>query len=207
MTSITLAGDHMTFHEDADGTAHFSFDDKGTGRNCGSCQLCCKLVPVPPIQKPAGVRCQHARHNKGCTIYDRRPFACRAWSCRWLVDAETKGMPRPDRCHYVIDLEYDYITKVEHSSGAKAKIQVLQVWVDPAFPDAHRAPELRAYMLRLAERHGIATIVRFNSREAITVVPPPLTVEKEWLEITDHTIMARTDEERAILNDWKVDVE
>lgn len=116
-------------------------------------------------------------------------------------------MPRPDRSHYVIDLEYDTITKVSNDgSSPSTQAIVLQVWVDPAFPDAYRAPELRAYMLRMAERYGVATIVRYSSRKAITVVPPPLVREGEWLEITDHTIVARTPEEKAILNNWQVEV-
>jgi hypothetical protein len=26
-------------------------------RQCGECQLCCKLLPVPPLNKKAGERC------------------------------------------------------------------------------------------------------------------------------------------------------
>ncbi len=204
MTDPDLAGAYMTFREDENGTAFFAFDDKGTGRKCGSCQLCCKLVPVPPIRKAAGKRCVHAKVGKGCGIYPTRPFACRSWSCRWLADPRTAGMPRPDRCHYVIDLEYDYIT--QRYPDREVQWQALQVWVDPAFPDAHRAPELRAYMAMIAEEYRIVTIVRYNSRRAITVVAPCLNVERQWLEITDHVIEARTPEEQAILRDWKVEV-
>jgi hypothetical protein len=106
---MELAGDRMTVVE-RDGVTTFTFDDKGTGRVCGDCQLCCKLLPVPPLKKAAGRRCQHQKFGKGCAIQDHKPFACRAWSCRWLSDPATAGMSRPDRSHYVIDVVSDYVT-------------------------------------------------------------------------------------------------
>jgi hypothetical protein len=200
---LSFAGDQMRLTENPDGSASITWDNKGTGRRCGECTLCCKLVPVPQLTKPAGKKCQHAKYGKGCTIYARRPNVCRAWSCRWLADPLTAAMPRPDRCHYVIDLSYDYITMINHETGVSTKITVLQVWVDPAFPDAHRAPELRAYMLSQAEKGGIATIVRWNSRDAMTIFPPPISSDRQWHEIRDGTIEARDAEEAAVLRDFR----
>ena len=37
-------------------------------RQCGSCTLCCKLIPVEELHKAAGQRCQHVRAGKGCSI-------------------------------------------------------------------------------------------------------------------------------------------
>jgi hypothetical protein len=34
-------------------------------RQCGDCQLCCKLLPVPPLQKAAGVACRFQKFHKG----------------------------------------------------------------------------------------------------------------------------------------------
>jgi hypothetical protein len=177
-----LAGDHVRLtHDGNKDILHFSAT--GTGRVCGSCSLCCKLLPIPgpPLHKPAGVRCQHQRTGKGCTVYADRPMACRVFACRWLADLETAGMPRPDRCHYVIDLTGDYVELV-HDTGERQKVGVVQVWVDPAFPDAWRAPELRAYMLRIAIDYRMATIIRFSSRDALTVFPPPLATDGQWHE-------------------------
>jgi len=30
-------------------------------RTCGGCTLCCKLLPVRELKKPANTRCQHQR--------------------------------------------------------------------------------------------------------------------------------------------------
>lgn len=202
MPDYELAGDRMTIEEHADGTT-ITFSDKGTGRVCGQCQLCCKLLPVPMIRKPAGVRCQHAKVGKGCTVYASRPISCRTWSCRWLADRETAGMPRPDRCHYVIDLETDHVRAVPNDGGEAIVFAVLQVWVDPAFPEAHRAPELRQYMLRMAEKYRLATIVRFDSERAITVFPPPFDVDRQWHEIVGAKIVTRNELERQVLADYR----
>lgn len=178
-----LAGDKIVLeHGEHGDTIHFG--DTGTGRVCGSCTLCCKVVPVagPPLHKPANVRCRHVKVGKGCTIYRHRPLPCRVFACRWLADRETAGMPRPDRCHYVIDIKDDYVEAVDNETGERSRFGVIQVWVDAGFRDAHRDPALRAYMLRMAERHRCATIVRFSSHEAITVWAPPLTEDGQWHE-------------------------
>lgn len=178
---LELAGDRMTITENDDGSATISFDDKGTGRGCGSCTLCCKLVPVPALHKLAGERCKYQRVNKGCTIYSDRPLDCRAWSCRWMADPDTKGMPRPDRAHYVIDVTWDYITQ-QYPDGTEHKINALQVWVDPNFPNAYKAPELRAFMQHVATRYQAVTLVRFSSSDALIVVPPGAHNGDGWIE-------------------------
>ena len=197
-----LAGDRISLTHSDNGTMTVKFDDVGTGRVCGSCQLCCRLLPIPgpPLHKPAGIRCRHQRHSKGCTIYKTRPMACRVFACRWLADrAECGDMPRPDRVHYVIDLQDDYVEMVVEEDGTRRKVGVIQVWVDPAHRDAHREPHLRAYMLRQAEKYGAATIIRYGSREGFVVFPPPLASDGQWHEqtgdivtrnATDATVMA-----------------
>lgn len=184
-----LAGDKVVLTHDGDRDV-ISFGDTGTGRVCGSCTLCCKLLPVPgpPLHKLAGARCRHVKSGKGCTIYAQRPLPCRVFACRWLADRDTAGMPRPDRCHYVIDIKDDYVEAVDKETGARQRFGVVQVWVDPAFRDAHRDPPLRAYMRRMAERHGCATIVRYSSREAFTIWPPPLCPDGQWHEVAGEVV-------------------
>lgn len=195
-----LAGNFMTFVEDDEGTATITFDDVGTGRRCGDCQLCCKLVPVPVLRKSAGEKCRHARHGKGCTIYEQRPMVCKTWSCRWLADPTTSAMPRPDRAHYVIDLEYDYITMVDNAGDAGRRVQVMQVWCDPAFRNAWDTKPLRDFMLAIATKWSVATIVRFDSRDALTVFPPPLSRDGQWHVVRGGQVFARTAHEQEILD-------
>ncbi len=47
---------------------------------------------------------------------------------------------------FVIDCLDDYITAHNPETNERHKVGAYQVWVDPAFPDARRAPELRAWM-------------------------------------------------------------
>jgi hypothetical protein len=184
----------MRFTSSPDGSFSVEFiddKDKVTGRRCGSCQLCCKLLPVPvyPLNKPAGVRCKHSKVGAGCKIYANRPVACKTWSCRWLSDATTAGMPRPDRSHYVIDLEYDDVAITRNEGARPERIKVLQVWVDPAYPNAHRDPALRRYIADL----NMPAICRYNSKDAIVVMPPGITDTGEWLEHRDNTQIVSPD--------------
>lgn len=184
-------------------------------RRCGECQLCCKLLPVrerdddatlkamagaglplpdgsadrvPSFDKPANTRCQHQRHGKGCMIYDRRPLACRLWSCRWLTEADTADQHRPDHSHVVIDAMPDYVTLQDNLTGEARHVPVIQVWVDPAYPDAHRDPALRAYVARQAEQ-GVLALIRNGSHDAFLLVPPSSAADGEWHEM--HGVMGR----------------
>lgn len=155
-------------------------------RACGSCQLCCRLVPVESLKKPAGVRCIHQRHGKGCGIYENRPRDCRIWSCRWLVEDDTGDQKRPDRSHLVIDMMPDFI-RVREGDGEPQVIPVVQVWIDPRFPDAHKDPAFRAYVLRRAEE-GKVTLVRFANARVVALFAPPLSADGEWHEIHDGVV-------------------
>jgi hypothetical protein len=151
-------------------------------RECGDCQLCCKLLPVKGINKPALTRCQHQRHGKGCAVYHKPergfPRECGLWSCVWLVGADAATLRRPDRSHYVIDVMPDYITN-EEPDGTSRKMGVVQIWADPKFPDCHRDPELRAWLER---RQGWCGLVRYGNDSAIFLVPPYLNDTGEWIE-------------------------
>lgn len=168
-------------------TFSITFDDHqrpvtANGRHCGSCTLCCKLVPVRELDKKAGQRCQHQSHAKGCKVYQRpgMPMSCSLWSCRWLTQADTAGLSRPDRSHYVIDMMPDFVSVLDHATGQRMSIEVIQIWIDPNFPDAHRDPALRAYLEEYGKR-GIMALVRYNSETAISLIPPSMT-DGEWVE-------------------------
>jgi hypothetical protein len=141
------------------------------------------LIPVPPLEKKAGQRCQHQKFGKGCAVYQTRrmPRECMAWSCRWVVSHDTDDMPRPDRCHYVIDIMPDFITLQDNESGRKHNVQVVQIWCDPKYPNAHRDPALRRYLERRSQE-GIIGLVRFDSSLAMTLIPPLMAGDGRWHE-------------------------
>jgi len=177
-----------TLHVD---TAAQAFDvlraeNRKQKRQCGDCQLCCKLLPVhddepwrgQPLHKPAGVKCPHQKFGVGCKVYgtSAMPFCCKIWQCRWIVNDDTSDLSRPDRSHYVLDIAPDHITMENNETKATTAIQVVQIWIDPKYPDAHRDPALRAYLLRRGEQ-GIAALVRYDNKRALTIIPPNMVGE------------------------------
>jgi hypothetical protein len=149
-------------------------------RRCGQCTLCCKLLPVPEIKKPATTRCAHQRFGKGCSIYARRPLTCQLWSCRWLIGDVADDLSRPDISHYVIDPMPDFVT-MTFDDAAPVRVPVIQIWLDRRFPDAHRDPALRVWLESRAEE-GFAAIMRWDNNEAFVVFPPAMSSDGQWHE-------------------------
>lgn len=67
-------------------------------RPCGDCTMCCRILPVPQLRKPAGRTCTHCRVGQGCGIYADRPPVCRTWQCLWSTSPDLPEELRPDRC-------------------------------------------------------------------------------------------------------------
>ena len=66
-------------HED-DAALQSQLAQPAPGKTCGSCTLCCKVVGIAELKKPADVWCGHCNKAKGCRIYDTRPQVCRKYS-------------------------------------------------------------------------------------------------------------------------------
>ncbi len=93
------------------------------GRVCGSCSLCCKVLRIEELDKPAGRWCSHCTAGRdGCHIYDTRPPSCRSFHCSWLINPELGAEWRPTTAKMVLYYE----------RPAKR----LAVHVDPEFPSA-----------------------------------------------------------------------
>lgn len=117
------------------------------------------LNSIPDFDKPAGERCPHQRHGKGCAVYERRPFGCKMWVCRWLAGDDTADMSRPDRVHYVIDVAPDFVR-----SDTDAVFPVIQIWVDPKHRDAYKDPALLEFLKRRSA-DGYHALIRYNANE------------------------------------------
>ncbi len=158
------------------------------GRSCGSCKLCCTLLPVDLAnrKKPANEKCEHLC-SKGCSIYDHRADPCRYFNCRWLFDDRTGHLRRPDKVGYVIDPMLDGIV----ADGNPC--DVIQVWVDPNRRDAHTDPALRDYLSKMAEIYGFPAIIRWSSTAAMLLVAPCLTESGEWVELVGDKMNLQTE--------------
>lgn len=150
-------------------------------RKCGDCQLCCKLLAVKNIGKLAGERCSHQKFKVGCNVYNTpgMPPECGVWSCRWLVEDDTADQRRPDRSHLVIDIMPDYVHTPPEED--QQNVEVVQVWCDPKYPDAHRDPDFRAYAARRG-LEGKLCLIRYSAKEAFILIPPNISPTGDWIE-------------------------
>lgn len=78
----------------------------GRPKSCGPCTLCCKVMGVSELEKPAGTQCGHCRPGRGCGIYEARPQGCRVFECVWLMDPEMPHRFRPDQTKVVLDQDH-----------------------------------------------------------------------------------------------------
>lgn len=165
-------------------------------RECGSCTLCCKLLPVKELRKPANTRCNYQRHT-GCRIYKNRPLSCRFWSCRWLTNHEGQAalLPRPDHVHYVIDMIADKILIQDNETKEAIEGDVLQIWVDPAHPDAHQEKHLRDYLQMMAIETGMPALIRNGSRSAFILFAPHFF--GEWKEHHSELLLSEQEYKQA----------
>jgi hypothetical protein len=151
-------------------------------RSCGGCTLCCRLLPVKEIGKPANTRCVHVRTGRGCRVHDKDgfPSSCRIWSCEWLGNPEVKTR-RPDRAGYVIDMMPDSIWIGEDRVTGIEKV-CLVVWVDPYRPDAWKDEPLLAYV----EYLNVPMMLRYGSDRAMILIPPALADNGQWSLVESH---------------------
>lgn len=101
---------------------------------CGSCNLCCNLMAVPDLHKPACVWCDHAgRPHGGCDIHGKPEFpgACASFHCLWLV-----SQSRPPRQRWIMGLRPDRSGVVFHDARDPGDPNTLYVHVDPERPDS-----------------------------------------------------------------------
>ena len=67
------------------------------GKACGTCNMCCKVLEIEEIKKPAGPYCPNCNVGAGCAIYATRPTVCRDYECLWKGDRGMSVQMRPDR--------------------------------------------------------------------------------------------------------------
>lgn len=82
-------------------------------RECNGCTMCCKLLGVIELEKPAGKQCQHCNPGVGCKIYEQRPQGCKEFACLWLQGLAPEEM-KPDETKVVLDVRTDGTGIVMH---------------------------------------------------------------------------------------------
>lgn len=110
--------------------------------SCGTCIMCCKLMAVEELSKPAGRWCQHC--DKGCSIYPERPPSCREFECVYLQNAAIfPPLLRPDKSKCVL---------------TATKEGNLTVIVDPGYPDAWKKQPVSDVILAALKGSDVVVI-------------------------------------------------
>lgn len=139
-------------------------------KTCGGCTLCCKVMALTgeELQKPRGLVCHHLIAEKGCGIYDTRPYECRAFKCQWLTEdwLHWPEEMRPDRCHVMFYSAMD-------NKGLVADC-------DPDQPGSWRNPYVLRALIYVLKTEG-AVYVRSGETEVAITAPPA--------EVPDATVM------------------
>jgi hypothetical protein len=107
-------------------------------RRCSTCTLCCKVMGIQELDKPAGRWCAHCQPGQGCDIYGRHPPSCSVFMCLWLSAPGVPERLRPDRCNVVLAAE---------ANGAR-----LVAHCDPDHPMAWRGPHIYPVLKAEARR-------------------------------------------------------
>ena len=105
---------------------------------CGACNLCCKLMEVNELAKPAGTWCAHVIRHGGCGIYESRPNACRVFRCLFLADASLSENWRPSHARFFIHTD--------------PEARSIFVEVDPGSPMAWRSEPYHSQLRLWSER-------------------------------------------------------
>lgn len=126
-------------------------------RTCGDCTLCCKVMAIEALAKPASAWCRHCKPGCGCTIYADRPAECENFACLWLVNDLLDKQWKPSRSKLVLTTSEDGI----------------EIRCDPGSPNAWRkepyAGEIRAWAAE-GERDDM-TVVVIAGQRMILVTP------------------------------------
>lgn len=82
-------------------------DKDGSG-----CSLCCRVMGITELNKPANQWCQHFDKGVGCKIYGERPGSCSSFKCVWLASQDKKNNMaawpinmRPDKQGVIFDMQ------------------------------------------------------------------------------------------------------
>lgn len=151
----------------------------GSERSCGSCTLCCKLFPIPELNKPAGKWCQHIAQGRGCGIHLTRPNVCREFDCQWINNRELGPEWKPEISKFVLSIY----------PGANS----LNITVDPGVPNAWRQEPYISSFRRWAGAalaQGDQVLVFLGSK--VTAILPDREVELGEIRPNDRIISLKS---------------
>lgn len=128
-------------------------------RACDGCTLCCKVMNVPELDKPAGVWCADCTVGQGCGRYETRPSTCRTFQCGFLADPALDERWRPSTARFVLII--------------LAPEERVTVYAEPQRADSWRREPylsvLRKWSRTAIERYGLVDV--FIAGKTIVILP------------------------------------
>lgn len=137
--------------------------DLTPAKSCGSCGLCCKLMGVSALAKPAGKWCGHFSKSEGCRIYADRPSDCRVFNCLWLLTDALDEAWKPAVCGFVLHSE---------TGGSRIVVEC-----DAARPHDWRREPYQATLRLWASAPGQEVLV-FTGRRGVRLGSPDRSVRR-----------------------------
>lgn len=147
------------------------------GRTCDSCALCCNLLKIEALDKPAGTWCRHCSTQRRCDIYEQRPSPCVTFHCGYLNWRQVGDEWKPSDCKIVL------LTELE---GRRICARV-----DGGQPDAWRREPYHSTLRKWAAEvapHGVQVIVSVEDR--VFVILPERDVDLGVVADDDHIVTA-----------------
>ncbi len=155
------------------------------GLSCGSCNLCCTLLAVPDVDKPARMMCWNTTIHGGCSRQAEKPdpqkaisnpdgtyslgegdegkdlklLACATFKCLWLASqSQTDPLKQKPR-HLRPDMTHVVMGPFDREDDT-----LLYVQVDPRYPTAWNAPAILDDLRGIISRGGKVEIIIDETR-------------------------------------------
>ena len=103
--------------------------------------MCCKVLEIDDLDKPAGPLCGNWCSPVGCQIYHKRPDVCREFECEWLTERDVAVAMKPDRIGTILMIDPDS--------------EQYQAVCDPEKPNAWRHPFVFRHLIAKAKEGHI----------------------------------------------------
>ena len=111
--------------------------------------MCCKLLTVVTLEKPAQKWCPDCAIGTGCKIYETRPDECRDFYCGWMIDATVPEHWAPKQSRMVLAYNLKQNQIMIHVDADRAGIWHTLPYVDDLHVWAkHAASQGRMLLLR-----------------------------------------------------------
>ena len=76
-------------------------------RECGDCNMCCKLPEIPSVNKKSYAWCNNCDVGNGCKVYESRPQKCKEFVCLYVCGLTDL---KPNKCGFFMFPESEQST-------------------------------------------------------------------------------------------------